>query len=321
MKRFNCKWSNEEINYLKKNYETLGPKQCAIDLQRPKRGVFAKAKELSLKMNQKSKNRLITKYTKEIIEKAVKNSKCYADVMRNVGIIPQAGNFKNIKKHIEFYKVDVSHFLSPGELSVIRISQGKNLPPNHYAKKNVSEYFKIGNSVKGERLKKGLFEEGYKEKKCEKCGQNEDWYGEKIVLILDHVNGNHFDNRLENLRILCPNCDSTLDTYCSRNRKKVNNEEINEEINETIKPKSSPERKSSKYMRRCSQCNKDYSSSNKTQKYCSNVCSKLKQRKVERPTYEQLLVEVENNGYSATGRKYNVSDKSIVKWIKQYQKE
>ena len=132
MERFNCKWNNEEINYLKANYETLGPKQCAIELTRPKRGVFAKAKELSLKMSQVAKNKLVTKYTKEIIEDAVNNSKCYADVIRYVGIIPQAGNFRNIKKHIEFYNIDVSHFLSTGELSVLRISKAENLSPNHY---------------------------------------------------------------------------------------------------------------------------------------------------------------------------------------------
>lgn len=52
------------------------------------------------------------------------------------------------------------------------------------------------------------------------CGQGEEWNGKKMSLILDHINGVHNDNRLENLRIVCPNCNATLDTHCGKNNKK-----------------------------------------------------------------------------------------------------
>ena len=54
------------------------------------------------------------------------------------------------------------------------------------------------------------------ERECEMCGQGEEWHGRQMSLILDHINGVADDNRLENLRIVCPNCAATLDTHCGR---------------------------------------------------------------------------------------------------------
>ena len=62
---------------------------------------------------------------------------------------------------------------------------------------------------------------GVKEE-CVLCGQNNIWNGKKLVLQLDHKNGNNKDNRIENLRILCPNCHTQTETYC-RNKKYENN--------------------------------------------------------------------------------------------------
>lgn len=59
-----------------------------------------------------------------------------------------------------------------------------------------------------------IYEAGLKQRKCELCGQGEDWNGMKISLILDHINGINNDHRIENLRIVCPNCNATLDTHC-----------------------------------------------------------------------------------------------------------
>lgn len=67
------------------------------------------------------------------------------------------------------------------------------------------------------KLKERLFSEGIKECKCECCGISE-WQGKPISLQLHHINGNHNDNRLENLQILCPNCHSQTDNFSSKKR-------------------------------------------------------------------------------------------------------
>ena len=64
-----------------------------------------------------------------------------------------------------------------------------------------------------------MYKEGLKNKKCELCGQNEEWKGKHMSLILDHINGINDDNKLENLRIVCPNCNATLETHCKGNYK------------------------------------------------------------------------------------------------------
>jgi hypothetical protein len=118
------------------------------------------------------------------------------------------------------------------------------------------------------------------------CGQTEDWKGMKMSLILDHINGINNDNRIENLRIVCPNCNSTLETFSGRNRKRSNTDICN---------------CGGKKNRQAKQCSK---------------CYHFDSRKKERPTVQTLKIEVEKLGYVGCGEKYGVSDNSIRKWMK-----
>ena len=68
------------------------------------------------------------------------------------------------------------------------------------------------------KLKKRLVKEGILVYNCTSCGIGDEWNGNPIVLQLDHINGIHDDHRLENLRLLCPNCHSQTDTWCGRNK-------------------------------------------------------------------------------------------------------
>lgn len=137
-----------------------------------------------------------------------------------------------------------------------------------------------------------------KERKCEKCGQGEEWNGEYMSLILDHINGKHNDNR-----IVCANCNATLPTHC-RGYKKLKQKEETKKL------------KFEKEYKKC-ECGKTIL---KVSEIC-NECKGLKNRKVkDRPSLEQLELDMKEFGYCGTGRKYSVSGNAIRKWIKNYNK-
>ena len=137
--------------------------------------------------------------SKEDLEKAVKLAKTKLDVLNFFNLKNSGGSYKTLNKYIKLYNIDISHF---NQLLFHHKIDIKNILVENstYSSSN--------------HLKDRLYNEGLKERKCEKCGQDENWNGERMSLILDHINGINDDNRLENLRIVCPNCNATLPTHC-----------------------------------------------------------------------------------------------------------
>jgi|APSaa5957512622_1039677.scaffolds.fasta_scaffold01315_4 hypothetical protein len=64
-----------------------------------------------------------------------------------------------------------------------------------------------------------LIHEGFIKEVCTECGRGPEWLGKPLTLVLDHINGVRDDHRRENLRLVCPNCDSQLPTFCGRNKR------------------------------------------------------------------------------------------------------
>ena len=217
----------------------------------------------------------------------VKESNNLSDVCRNIGLKPYYGNRETVKKNIKKFDIDTSHF-----------SFNSNIKNNlENFKKIKTENILIENSTFSTTyLKDRLYKEGLKKRECELCGQTEEWKGKKISLILDHKNGVNNDNRIDNLQIVCPNCNATLDTHGGKN--------IGKKYDYSTDLKDIK-----KYY--CN-CGKEKS---KDSKICIS-CYNLLQRKVERPSIDILKIDVEELGYKGTGRKYGVSDNSIRKWIK-----
>jgi len=153
-----------------------------------------------------------TKYLRENFEPIVKNSKNYTEILQKMGLGIKGNSRPTIKKYIKLYGINTMHFETTGDRYVrtLKKSLGKRTIPLNEILVSGSTYTNNG------ALKEKLYVEGLKIRICEKCGQNENWNGKRMSLILDHINGDNSDNRIENLRIVCPNCNATLPTHCRK---------------------------------------------------------------------------------------------------------
>jgi hypothetical protein len=96
----------------------------------------------------------------------------------------------------------------------------KGMKTGHYRQAPLEELLVSDSKCQTYKLKLRLFEVGIKCQACEQCGWSECAQDGRIPVELDHINGDRHDNRLENLRILCPNCHSLQPTHRGKNRRK-----------------------------------------------------------------------------------------------------
>src|SRR6185312_11749946 len=149
--------------------------------------------------------RIVPKWLDKL-EEAVKHSICYTDVLKYLKLNYKAsGNFQTIQKYIKLLEIDVSHFDS-----IKAATRGLN----QYSKsiKYTDEQLFQKNSL----IPKNSVRRRYKELveyKCVICKLENSWQDKKLILQMDHINGDRTDHRLENLRWLCPNCHSQTETY------------------------------------------------------------------------------------------------------------
>lgn len=151
-------------------------------------------------------------YTDEQFIEAVETSTSIRQVLNKLGLKEAGGNYQVAQ--IRMKKLGVNLCSGPNGQGW---SKGKTLGP-----KRPIEYYLTENSHhQSFRLKGRLIAAGLKQHKCECCGITE-WMGQPTPIELDHINGIHTDNRLENLRLLCPNCHAQTDTYRGKNKKTQN---------------------------------------------------------------------------------------------------
>lgn len=132
-------------------------------------------------------------------------------------------------------------------------------------------------------LKKKLIREGLLINHCALCGRPPEWEGKPLMLRLDHLNGVNDDNRLENLRLLCPNCDSQTDTYCGRNKKAG--------------------------RKRACECGTLLARKSLRCKHCQDKMPRP--TKIQWPSTEELAQLAKELGYAGCGRMLGVSDNAV----------
>ncbi|MGA9993876.1 MAG: HNH endonuclease signature motif containing protein, partial [Pyrinomonadaceae bacterium] len=148
----------------------------------------------------------LRKYTERQLAKAIKTSTSLAQTLDKLGVAPYGGNYQVLRRAIDHFKLDTSHFT--GQLW----NKGKTIGP----KRPLQIYLNNEIQINSYKLKRRLLSEGVLNRRCSRC-KKRTWLNQPIPLELDHINGNRSDNRLTNLRLLCPNCHALTPTYRGKN--------------------------------------------------------------------------------------------------------
>lgn len=213
--------------------------------------------------------KFINKWTKEELQEIVNSSETMNEVCLKIGYSSYSTtNWKAITEKFN-------------ELGIEKILPAKNI------QRSDEEVF-CENSIVSQRCLRERYKKIFAPDKCAICNNPAIWQNKPLTLRLDHINGIHNDNRFENLRWVCPNCDSQQDTYCGFNQKDKKQENKNY----------------------CIDCGAEIS---KKALRC-NKCSHKLQERVERPEREELKFLIRTMPFTTIGKKYGVTDNTIRKW-------
>lgn len=221
---------------------------------------------------------LLSSYTDEEFKQIVKISNSYHDLSKKLGYNSHSSDLKNlIEKRIKELNCDINHF----------VKHGKGIerkPENIFIENSTADQ-----STLRKWYKKG----GYTEYKCSICGLEPFWNGQELTLILDHINGKNKDDRLENLRWVCPNCNQQLDTTNGKNRLSLQKKNYCVDCGKEISIKST----------RCMSC------SSKT---------RIVSEQDMLVTREELKQMIRTMPFTQIGNLFGVSDNAIRKWCDKF---
>jgi hypothetical protein len=217
---------------------------------------------------------------------AVNNSISIAQTLIKLGLKPQGSNYKTLHKYISKYNIDTSHWLGKAHLKgqeriKLRRPLEELLVKNDSSTTNTSS------------LKNKLITAGLLQYECKICKLST-WLNNTISLHLDHINGDSSDNRIENIRLLCPNCHSQTETYCGKKNKKDTKTNYCYSCSCVLKTQES---------KRC--------------KKCEGATRRGKNTKIFWPALGTLKDMLNSQSYETVAKTLGVSSQAIRKHIKK----
>lgn len=240
-----------------------------------------------------------SKYTKELLLEAVSKSWSIAGVLRTLGIRFSSGTHTYVRDKIKEYNIDSSHFTG----------QGWNRNKRHPIR-DINSILTDGHRyrIQGKILRKSLLQIGVKYE-CVKCKNDGQWNGYDLVLEVDHIDGDWSNNKRDNLQFMCPNCHTQKTSKEVITKKRCVTPKI-VNIDESNKPECIQQLRLGFYKAKT------------TRKSAIDVnwrkLPKLSQRKVDRPSKDELHKMVWAEPTTSIAFKLGVSDKAIAKWCELY---
>jgi hypothetical protein len=222
---------------------------------------------------------------KDEFAQLVASSQTYVEILRAINYTIRGGAFRILKERIATEMIDDSHILKNGRQTIYAHRFNTRSDDDIFCENST---YNSGPALKKRMIKLGLPEE------CTKCGLGATWNDEPLSLQVDHINGVRNDNRLENLRLLCPNCHSQTENFAGR---KLN-----------AKNKSCPE------------CCAKISGYRKDQR-CQSCANKIRSREMQlisKPSKDELQDMLWKMPATRIAKIYNVSDKTVGNWAKSY---